>query len=80
MHIEGVVENDAKCEAEFAKMPNGQLIAQMSVLLGGISTLKRLQEVGINPTNVYDLLDGLERGRVIINRLARARGIPIEAT
>jgi hypothetical protein len=79
MHTEGASLDEKECHAQFSKMNDGELVAQMSVLLGGIAALKRLQEVGITPANVDQLLFGFECGRLIINGVAKSRGIIFRA-
>lgn len=76
MHIEDGTLQD--CEKSFAEMDNAELVGQMWVMLGAISTLKRLRTVGINPVNVAEMLVGFEGASVILNRLAKARGIDIQ--
>ncbi len=66
MHIESECVSMKECEKRFAAMNEGEIVAQMSVLIGSIATLKRLQEVGISAENVQDLLEGLYMSRVIV--------------
>ena len=78
-----IIENASSPEAvaawfaKFGSMDRSEMVAQQICQRGAEHVLMTLQEIGVTPENVQDMLDSLRHALITLHEAATARGIEL---